>query len=106
MRFVVLALSLVALAVVFVWVVSSGQLNKTSMADKLSVLTNLVPYLLFGMFVAQVAAVYLLVRFSQRAPLVTALAVHSAAVDEVKTPQEQVNTEWVLEALAGGGDCC
>lgn len=101
MRFVVPILSLVALAVVFVWVVSSGQLNKTSMADKLSVLTNLVPYLLFGMFVAQVAAVYLLVRFSRRAPVVRTLAVHDA-VDEVKTPQEQVNTEWVLDALAGG----
>lgn len=101
MRFVVPVLSLVALAVVFVWVVSSGQLNKTSMADKLSVLTNLVPYLLFGMFVAQVTAVYLLVRFSRRAPVVTALAAHDA-VDEVKISQEQVNTEWVLDALAGG----
>jgi Amt family ammonium transporter len=101
MRFIVPILSLVALAVVFVWVVSSGQLNKTSMADTLSVLPNLVPYLLFGMFIAQVAAVYLLIRFSKRAPVVAALAANDA-VETVKSSQEQVNTEWVLDALAGG----
>ena len=42
------------------------------MADKLTVLPNLVPYLLLGMFVAQVAAVYLLVRFGKRSPVVMA----------------------------------
>ncbi|OQX07650.1 MAG: PAS domain S-box protein [Thiothrix lacustris] len=101
MRFVVPILSLVALAVVFVWVVSSGQLNNTFMTDTLSVLPNVVPYLLFGMFVAQVAAVYLLIRFSRYAPaLIAPTASNAAAVD--KLPQEQVNTEWVLDALAGG----
>ncbi|UOG91188.1 MAG: diguanylate cyclase [Candidatus Thiothrix sulfatifontis] len=100
MRFVVPILSLVALAVVFVWVVSSGQLNNTSMTDALSVSHGLVPYLLFGMFVAQVAAVYLLVRFNQRIPLAALTANDTAVVD--KPLQEQVNTEWVLDALAGG----
>jgi len=101
MRFVVPILSLVALAVVFVWVVSSGQLNKTSMADKLTVLPNLVPYLLLGMFVAQVAAVYLLVRFGKRSPVVMARVANDGE-ETAKFSPEQVNTEWVLDALAGG----
>lgn len=101
MRFVVLALSLVALAVAFVWVVSSGQLDKTSMADKLSVLPSLVSYLLIGVFFAQVTAIYLLMRFGKRVPTVSARVANDAAVTAKHFP-EQLNTEWVLDALAGG----
>ncbi|SEA95385.1 PAS domain S-box-containing protein/diguanylate cyclase (GGDEF) domain-containing protein [Thiothrix caldifontis] len=101
MRFVIPILSLVALAVVFVWVISSGQLNKTTVADKLSFLADSVPHLLLAMFIAQVAAVFLLIRFRGSEVVTNVVKMHDKAV-EPKPSSEQVNTEWVLDALAGG----
>ncbi|WGZ92926.1 MAG: EAL domain-containing protein [Candidatus Thiothrix putei] len=101
MRFVISILSLVALAVVFVWVMSSGQLNKTTMADKLSFLTDSVPHLLLVMLTAQVAAVFLLVRLRRSEVVTDVMKMHDKAI-EPKSSSEQVNTEWVLDALAGG----
>lgn len=103
MRFVVPILSLVALAVVFVWVLSSGQLNKLSVADDLPLLTESVPYLLLAIMAAQGVAVYLLMRFGKFVPVATTGIVDIANAEKESTfSPEQVNTEWVLDALAGG----
>jgi Amt family ammonium transporter len=107
MRFVVPILSLVALAVMFVWALSSGQLNKLSMAADLSWLTGSVPYLLPVIAAAQGLAVYLLMRHGKpmTIPIISTVVIDpDSAPSEPKTKpsQEQVNTEWVLDALAGG----
>ena len=106
MRFVVPILSLVALAVLLVWVLSSGQLNKLSMTAELSWLTEAVPYLLLTITVAQGIAIYLLMRYGKPtlAPESSTLDVDLDVVRELKAKSspDQVNTEWVLDALAGG----
>ncbi len=98
MRFVVPILSLVALAVLLVWVLSSGQLNKLSMTAELSWLTEAVPYLLLTITVAQGIAIYLLMRYGKPtlAPESSTLDVDLDVVRELKAKSspDQVNTEW------------
>lgn len=101
MRFVVPILSLVGLAVIFAWALSSGQLNMTSMADELSLMTGSMPYLLLAILATQVVAIYLLMRSDRYAPKTVAVGADNGVRESNATP-EQVNTEWVLDALAGG----
>jgi Amt family ammonium transporter len=103
MRFVVPILSSIAVALAFVWLLSSGQLSKLFMTDGLSGVTETVPYLLFAMLAAQVGVVYLLRRAALLAPvaLLSESNTTFSTAEPLATP-DQVNTEWVLDALAGG----
>lgn len=105
MRFVVPILSLVALAVLFVWILSSGQLNKLSMADDLSWLTASVPHFLLGISVWQGVAIYLLMHHRKlivpENEMVASPEMETSIL-KLSFLQDSVNTDWVLDALAGG----
>ncbi len=103
MRFVVPILSSIAVALACVWVLSSGQLSKLFMTDALSGLTETVPHLLLAILAAQVGAVYLLKRTALIASRTSLPDVNiTPNTEELLAMQDQVNTEWVLDALAGG----
>jgi Amt family ammonium transporter len=98
MRFVVPVLSLLSLAFAFSWAWVNGQLRYTMPAiGEEPWFAASMPYLLLGMFALQGMLLYVFVRLSKRFTAVQATTVESSV-----TTGEQVNTEWVLDALAGG----
>ncbi|MDD5394214.1 MAG: diguanylate cyclase [Thiothrix sp.] len=98
MLFIVPVLSLLGLAFALVWAAANGQLHFTIPGvGEQPLLTASMPYLLLAMLALQGTLLYVLARSTKRVG-----GDQSGVVDSVAPTGEQVNTEWVLDALAGG----
>lgn len=103
MRFVVPVLSVVALVFAFAWVWLNGQLHTTLQTDNLPALVKSVPYMLLGMLLLQAVLVYFQAKpYRKKDTSIGALVSDDEIQLEPASSLEQVNTEWVLDALAGG----
>lgn len=101
MRFVVPILSLVGLVIISIWIMSSGQFDTVSMTNDLSTVTAIMPYLLLVVLALQGVFVYL--QFRSAHLITQSCVIEMGAAEEASNNSvEQMNTEWVLDALAGG----
>lgn len=106
MRFVVPVLSLIVLTVALGWAWFNGEFHTTTRLSHSSFLAESMPYVMLGMLFLQSALVYVLAgqgrgnNYVKEASLPEGEAVSPPSV--TFSPLEQVSTEWVLDALAGG----
>ncbi len=99
MRFIVPVLSLLGLTFTLIWAWVNGQLYRDLPEANVGFpFFPIMPYLLLGMVALQSVFVYVLARSkAQQGEEVVATGTGS-----VSSNSEQQNTEWVLDALAGG----
>ncbi|WP_169314646.1 PAS domain-containing protein [Thiothrix nivea] len=72
------------------------------MATSLSLVTEFMPYLMLLILAAQVTLVYLQLRPRALANRTALVEAGEISMEKPDTAPEQMNTEWVLDALAGG----
>lgn len=103
MRLAVPILSLAGLVVISTWAVLNGQTDSSMlMATSLSLVTEFMPYLMLLILAAQVTLVYLQLRPRALANRTALVEAGEISMEKPDTAPEQMNTEWVLDALAGG----
>jgi hypothetical protein len=101
MRFVVPILSLVGLSFAFLWAWFNDQLHAVPMSGNASGFSSAMPFLLTTMLALQCGLLFLLSR-SRKTTNTDVLVGTTTEALNVAPSSEQVNTEWVLDALAGG----
>ncbi len=105
MRFVVPVLSVMVLAFSLGWAWFNEQLHSATQVAHLSGMAELMPYLMFGVLLLQITLVYVLANLRSKEPIIEEPVVpdvEPAFQTSMVSPLELVNTEWVLDALAGG----
>lgn len=101
MRLVVPVLSVAGVACALAWVWFNGQLHVVDHSGAITGVDTAVLSLLTGMLLVQTGLLYILVRNSRQASA-AALVTTDTVRPKPDAQPEQVNTEWVLDALAGG----